>query len=271
MSEKDEIVRIGDNMKLLRDLRNLTQQELADELGIKRSNIGAYEEGRATPKYDAIQRIAEFFDVTIDQLIKEDLSQYSSDELKNKHEQRKIDLEGRKLRVLPITVDNEGRENIELVPQTAAAGYLNGYADPSFVQNLPKFRLPMLGNGTFRAFEIKGDSMLPLKSGTVVIGEYIQDWRRDLKDGQPCIIVSQSDGIVFKRVYSNFNNEGGSIRLKSDNPAYPAYEVDIMQVKEIWRAKMYLSKDFPEPDISIERISSIVMELQQEVIKMKGR
>lgn len=271
MTEKDEIVRIGNNMKLLRDLRNLTQQELADALDIKRSNIGAYEEGRATPKYDSIQKIATFFGVTLDMLIKEDLSQFSAEELTNHREQRRMDLEGRKLRVLPITVDNEGRENVELVPVTAAAGYLNGYADSTFIQNLPKFRLPMLGSGTFRAFEIKGDSMLPLKSGTVVIGEYIQDWRRDLKDGQPCIVVSQADGIVYKRVYSNFNNEGGSLRLKSDNPAYPPYEVDIMHVKEIWRAKMYLSKEFPEPDITIERISSIVMELQQEVIKMKGR
>lgn len=267
-----ETVRIGDNMKFLREMRNLTQQELADLLEIKRSNIGAYEEGRATPKYDAIQRISEYFGVTIDMLVKEDLSQFTPDELKSHLEKQRMDLEGRKLRILPITVDSDGRENIDFVPVKAAAGYLSGYSDPDYIEDLPKFRLPMLGNGTFRAFEIKGDSMLPLRSGTVIVGEYIQDWRRDIKDGQPYVVVAQSDSadnVVFKRIFSNLSSDGGTLTLKSDNPAYPPYEIDIQQVKEVWRAKMFLSNEFPDPDISIERLTNIVMELQQEVIRMK--
>jgi hypothetical protein len=52
-----------------------------------------------------------------------------------------------------------------MVPLKASAGYLNGYADPEYVAKLPKFYLPMFKQGTFRAFEIKGDSMLPIISG----------------------------------------------------------------------------------------------------------
>src|SRR3546814_6005241 len=43
------------------------------------------------------------------------------------------------VRVLSITVDGDDKENIELVPVKASAGYLNGYADPEYIAELPKF------------------------------------------------------------------------------------------------------------------------------------
>src|SRR5690606_20756834 len=119
---------------------------------------------------------------------------------------------GGKLRVLAITVDEDERENIELVPQKASAGYLNGYADPEFIEELPRFRLPTLGSGgTFRAFEISGDSMLPIASGTVIVGRFVDDWS-SIKDGTPCIVVSEKEGVVFKRVYNKLK-EASTLRL----------------------------------------------------------
>ena len=221
MSEKDKLI-IGKNLKFLRKTKGLTQQELANHLGIRRSSIGAYEECRATPKYETLEKISDFFEVSIDLLVKEDVSQFTEEELKGYQQGRKADIEGRKLRVLPITLDSEGRENIEFVQQKASAGYLNGYADPEYIEDLPKFQLPMLGSGTFRAFEIKGDSMLPLHSGSVVIGEYLQDWR-EIKDGQTYIVVSETEGVVYKRVYNQILPDGDHIlTLKSDNPCLSA-------------------------------------------------
>jgi len=268
MSEKDKVT-IGKNLKFLRKKKGLTQQELADELNIRRSSIGAYEECRATPKYETLENISEFFEVSIDLLVKEDIAHLDPSDLIDHREQRRLDIEGRKLRVLPITVDSDGNENINLVQEKASAGYLNGYSDPEFIEELPSFQLPMLREGTFRAFEISGDSMLPLKSGTIIIGEYIQDWRRDIKEGETYIVVSKSEGVVYKRVFNRISGDGGELMLRSDNPAYPDYYVDVEEVREIWKAKMFLSDVFPEPDISIERLTSIVMELQQEVMRLK--
>ena len=70
MSEKDKLI-IGKNLKYLRKLKGLTQQELANHLGIRRSSIGAYEECRATPKYETLEKISDFFQVSIDLLVKE--------------------------------------------------------------------------------------------------------------------------------------------------------------------------------------------------------
>jgi len=269
MGDRDSLV-IDKNLKFLRKRKGLTQQELANHLGVRRASIGAYEEGRATPRYETLERVSDFFQVSIDLLIKENLSELSEEDFEDfQNAKAMMDAEGRRLRILPITVDHLGRENIEFVPQKASAGYLNGYADPEYIEELPKFQLPMLGSGTFRAFEIKGDSMLPLKPGTVVIGEYVQDWT-EARDGQPYIVVSSTEGVVFKRIFNRKAPDGSQLlTLKSDNPAYPPYEVRIEDVREIWKAKMFLSQEFPDPEISLEKLSSIVLDLQQEVIRMK--
>lgn len=268
MSEKDKLI-FGTNLKFLRKRKGLTQQELAEQLGIRRSSIGAYEECRATPRYDTLEDIADFFEVSIDMLVRENLSQFSEEDFLARQEDSKTDIEGRSMRILQITVDSEGEENIDFVPQKASAGYLNGYADPEYIEELPKFRLPMLKNGTFRAFEIKGDSMLPLKSGTVVIAEFMRDWR-EIKDGQTYVIISDTEGVVYKRIFANIAPDGsGELTLRSDNSLYPPYKLPVDQVREIWKAKMFISDDFPDPEMSLEKLSAMVLDMQNEILKIK--
>ena len=80
---------------------------------------------------------------------------------------------GNKRVLFPITV-NEGNEDlIEIVPAQASAGYLLGYADPEYIEQLQKIKLPFLPTGTHRAFPIKGDSMLPVKDGSFVVAPRI--------------------------------------------------------------------------------------------------
>src|SRR3982751_4421577 len=180
---------ISQNIKFLRKKKGLTQQQFADELGIKRSLVGAYEEERAEPKYDLLKKIALYFDISVDDFINEHINDKWVPKPKGS---------GDNLRILSISVDKDDNENIELVPMKASAGYLNGYADPEFVAQLPKFYLPMFKQGTYRAFEIKGDSMLPLVSGTTIIAEYVENWG-EIKQNETYVIVSQSEGVVYKR------------------------------------------------------------------------
>lgn len=255
---------VDSNLKFLRKKNGLTQAQLAEKLNIKRSLIGAYEEGRAEPRLSTLVNISRVFDISLDQLVTAELSKTGLELSRD----NSSGAENGKLRVLAITVDKDNRENIELVPHKASAGYLNGYADPEFIEELPKFRLPMLNTtGTHRAFEIKGDSMLPIASGTVIIGKFIEDWS-SIKDGTPCILVSQQEGVVFKRVYNKIKSEA-ILRLHSDNPVYQPYELPIDNIYEIWEAKAYISSSFPIADFSLSKLTSIVMDLQQEVIKLK--
>ena len=155
---------ISDNIKYLRKKIGLTQEQFAERIGIKRSLVGAYEEGRADPRITNLINMADVFGTSVDILINKNVMKLSEAELNTSNYKR-----GKE--VLAITVDSDSKENIELVPQKAAAGYLNGYADREFIEELPKFKLPILPeNATYRAFEISGDSMLPILSSEAVDG-----------------------------------------------------------------------------------------------------
>jgi transcriptional regulator with XRE-family HTH domain len=267
MSEKDK-ANIGRNLKHLRKLRKLTQQDLADQLGINRSNIGAYEECRAAPKYDTLRDMSDFFGVSMDNLVKEDLSGLDEDDLKMLRETSGTDVEGRHLRILPITVDEEGNEKIQWVNQSASAGYLNGYADPEFIEELPRVDLPFLGPGTFRAFEIRGDSMLPLPSGSVVIGEYVANFR-DVKNGETYVVISKSEGIVYKRLYLDKNANGKEeLRLVSDNLSYQPYSLPLDDIQEIWRSRFFLMSEVPQATASKSSQPSELDDIRQQLEKL---
>lgn len=261
---------VSQNLKYLRRRSGLTQEQMAEKIGIKRSLLGAYEEGRADPRLNNLLKISDIFDIAVDNLIGVDLTQ--SDPTAALPTGKKNESAPK---VLAITVDTQDNENIEIVPQKAAAGYLNGYADPEYIEELPKFQLPVLPkNATYRAFEISGDSMLPLQPGTIVIGQYVER-ARDIKNGKTYVLVTHKEGVVYKRVF-NYLEENGKLFLVSDNTQYSPYEISGEDILELWEAKAYISLHFPDPaengeeQLTLKKLSGIVMELQQEIIKLKN-
>jgi len=252
---------IPSNIKFLRKKKGLTQQQFADELGIKRSLIGAYEEERADPKYDLLKKMALFFEISIDDFINETIDDKWAPKPKGNPAN---------LRVLSISVDKEDNENIELVPTKAAAGYLNGYADPEYVVALPKLYLPMFKRGTYRAFEIKGDSMLPLQSGTIIIGEYVENWS-DVKTAETYVVVSKTEGVVYKRIGNKFK-DNKKLKLLSDNPVYDPYEIGGEDILELWKAKAYISTHMPipSPEPTMESLTAMMAQMQRSISNLQG-
>jgi transcriptional regulator with XRE-family HTH domain len=245
----------GKNLRHLRKLRGLTQDEFAIKLGIKRSLVGAYEEERADPRLDVLEIVMEMFGLSMDDLLLRDLSNEGESYLS-------------KRRKLKMTT--EDRSVIQFVPVKAAAGYLAGYNDPEFVDELNTFALPMLSPGDYRAFEIIGDSMLPTPSGSVVVGEKIENIDY-LKNDQPCIVVSRMDGIVYKRVNKSSRSKNMTITLVSDNPSYPPYTVKADEIAEIWAARMVISKPAEKPVWDLSQLASAVNSLQEKVVSMQGK
>ena len=59
----------SDNLKALRYERHITQQQLADALGLSRSTIGMYEKGEREPDFETSGAIADYFNVRLDDLV----------------------------------------------------------------------------------------------------------------------------------------------------------------------------------------------------------
>lgn len=64
---------VSNNIKYLRRLNGLTQEQFARKIAIKRSLLGAYEEARANPNLTNLKNMATAFGVSVDNLLKNDL------------------------------------------------------------------------------------------------------------------------------------------------------------------------------------------------------
>ncbi len=210
------------NIKHLRSLKGFSQERLAQELKWTRSMVGSYEEGRSEPPIDRLIDLSDYFKLPIDILVKNDLSQAKDTSFMQVGNQRLL---------FPISVDDNDEELIEIIPTKASAGYLAGYADPEYIEQLQKIKLPFLPTGTHRAFPIKGDSMLPVKDGSFIVAKFVDDIN-DIKDGRTYIVLTKNDGLVYKRVYNHIA-EKQTLLLSSDNKTYNPYEVPIQEILEI--------------------------------------
>ncbi len=251
--------KINKNLRFLRNREGLTQREFAERLGLKQATLGAYEEGRATPPLTVISEAARLFKISLDNLINAEL---------NALPEKSWRISGRpKKEVLAITVDIHNRENVELVTQKASAGYMSGFQDPEFVKDLPKISIPVLPkNRTYRAFEIQGDSMLPVQPGSIIFAEYVEDLGA-IRNGKLYILVTRHDGIVFKRVF-NFAGQESKLLLVSDNRVYDPYGIDAADIFEVWAAKAFFSSQFPDAETAesaplAEQLALQVLQLQR--------
>lgn len=57
------------NLRHLRDIRNLSQQQVADSLNMSKVGYQNYETGKRRPTFEMLIALADFFDVSIDYLV----------------------------------------------------------------------------------------------------------------------------------------------------------------------------------------------------------
>jgi transcriptional regulator with XRE-family HTH domain len=242
----------GSNFRYLRKLRGWTQEVFAQKLEIKRSLVGAYEEDRAEPRLDTLERVCKIFKLSFEELLLQDLSAAKSATYLDKRRQQKLESDS---------------QTIAYVPVKAAAGYLAGYADSDFVDELNTFTLPMLSQGFYRAFEIVGDSMLPTPSGSVIVGQKVER-PDDIKSNNTYIVISKNEGIVYKRIMKN-NRSKNKITLISDNPLYEPYQIEANEILEVWQAQMILTKANQQQRWDVNQLASMVNNLQEQVSILK--
>ncbi len=258
------------NIKFLRKRRGRTQDDVAAALNLKRSTLSGYENGVAQPGIDILISFSGYFSLSIDTLLKIDITSLSESQLGELERGYDAYVKGSNLRVLATTVNNGNRENIELVAEKAKAGYTTGYADPEYISELPVFSLPFLSDKRkYRTFQLKGDSMLPIPDGSWVTGEFLQDWT-GIMSGKAYIVFTLNDGIVFKILENNIL-KNGHLALYSLNPLYEPYEVHINEVKEIWKFVNYISNELPDPVMPEKQIFQSIAQMKNDLERIKAK
>jgi len=168
----------------------MTQEELAKKVGKTSAMIGFYESGRSEPSIEFLQQMSTIFDVTIDQLVNQDLSASERTSIPYGIETHLHKLEdsqqpyGTKDRVMFIT------------DITASGGQLSGHSDGS--TNGVWVSVPNAKPQSI-ALTVVGDSMAPIiNEGDVVIGEPIA--LEDMRPGDIYIVDTLHDGVTVKKV-----------------------------------------------------------------------
>lgn len=248
----------SDNIKVLRNKKNVTQQVVADGCNVPRDRYVKYEGGINLPPPDFLLGVSRYFHISIDILLSVDLLKIPVDDLLNLGDNRIL---------LPITVDKNGTNFIEIVPHKARAGYLTGYSDPEFIENLQQIALPFLGAGKMRAFPIGGDSMPPHTDKSFIVGRYIENLG-EIKMNKTYIIITQSEGITYKRLSSKNSD---SITVEPDNIIYSPYDIKLSDVLEIWEYVAHIGQDDNKTCSENTFMDNLLLQMSRDVSQLKNR
>lgn len=164
----------AEKFKSLRIQKNLTQEELAEELNISQQQVARYENGLRNFKQDFLFKIAEYFKVSINEF-------FPPVEFDN---------------AIPIDIN----ENILKIP---VLGVIKAGIPIEAQENIIEYvDIPKewtKGNKKYYGLKIQGDSMYPkYEENDIVIFEQTDDYEKANK--KDCAVMVNGDDATFKNV-----------------------------------------------------------------------
>lgn len=213
----------------------LNQQAFAERLGVSQSAVSQVLRDKTKLSFDTLQKIAEVYGVNLNWLVAGQGSMFP--------QAAAADTGG----ILAVTVDAQDEPNIVMVPVKAQAGYVAQRLEPTYLQQLPAFNLPLerFRQGTYRGFEVEGDSMEPtLFQGDLLICSYVEQVNY-LRDMHLYVFVTAGD-VLVKRP-RNLLRSHGYLELLSDNSFYPPIQLVPDDLREVWQVYARLTLQFRAP------------------------
>jgi len=196
-------VSFGETLKYLRRTKKITQNQLALHLEVSRSALSLYELGLREPDYKFLQKVSDFFGISLDSLLGKNPAMNELPNFNNGHTIPD-------LAMVPIV----GR-----VPAGTPAIPFEDIED-----YLPVPRSFVREDELVFALKIKGDSMIDLdiSNGDLVLVRKQQT----AQNGQTVIARINGEEVTCKRFY----NVDNRITLEPANPSYRALEPDHVEI-----------------------------------------
>ncbi len=262
----------ANRLKDERQKRNLSQRDFAKMLQISPSTVGMYEAGKRTPDYETLQRIATFFDVTIDYMIGKandprpitinDLLQKESQGISFSNEEQTL-INKLKATLPPMknyTVSTPGISSIPILGTIRAGLPILAQEHIEDYLEIPDYMC-----GDF-VLEVKGDSMIGvgILDGDLAICKYSEE----PQTGQ--IVVARKD---VSTEYSEatlkfyFNGSGNPV-LRAANPNYPDIDYHGERYTTAGRVVAIVRRDAPGYELYTDFLSVKDNEEWTEVIEV---
>ncbi len=251
----------GKNIKKIRTVKKLSQTAFADLFNLKRGSIGAYEEGRAEAKIDTVINIAEYFKLSLDQLLTSELTI---------NEIYHIDLINRKLYHSKL---GQKHNRIPFVSAADKDEFIQNYNNNDFLDKLPEINIPHLGQNNI-AFESFDSSMLGMssgiKQGDILITQLIKFEEINNLPKQSIVLVLYENNLVIG-VPVLKNKE---LILSPVNTNFRTHYIDIENIKKVWKITNIITNSFFSEETLGNRIQNIENELnayKKEIFNLKSK
>lgn len=190
------------NLRSLRKQHKLTMKELGDIIGVAESTISLYENGKRQPDYTTLQKIANYFHVSVDYLLGRDdnLDRYPNEDI--------------------VYFDIIG---------SVSAGY-GGVAVEEFTGDsipIPKSMLHNQSKDNFFVLRVKGDSMYPqfLDGDSVLVQRCTS-----VDSGSIAVVLYNSNEATIKKVVYNSGEDW--LELIPTNPEYAPKRIEGLELEE---------------------------------------
>lgn len=221
------------NLSFLRKNAGKTQNEVAFDLGLKqRSRYSNYEQGVSEPDFTVLFKIAEYYNIHITALLKEDLettgilSSYRLDRYDKKHEPMYIGVGG-------IITNSK----IPLMPAKVLASYNNEPVQVSEYEVEHYFSLPILKEKADFAWQIEGDSMAPTYENKAFLA--CKNISIDDLKWEQAYLITVNHAPMVKRLIPSVNT--GNILCRSDNERHRDFEVQKEDITSIAKILAYIN------------------------------
>lgn len=264
---------VNENIRILRTKMGLTQEKFAELLGVKRSLIGAYEEGRAFPPANNLLKLSKVFNVSLDDLVSVSFeNKIRNNQMRDEEGTLFFSGEKKDTRLANLNFESSfekfgtsgekksDKKGIPYINSVLFEKYILNSDFGRYSQELPHLQLPFLSGTNLMAFDAPGDFLI---ENSILICEKIQD-KNYFPEGQNHLLVTKSQGFLYRRIYNQLNFKGVYL-VSSDKTGIPSLEISMTDVKEIWKIEAYFSKNLPQPSLSLEGIRRKIDDLKTEI------
>jgi transcriptional regulator with XRE-family HTH domain len=221
----------GKNVKKIRGVKKLSQQAFADLFSLKRATLGAYEEGRSEPKIDTIIKVANYFSISIDDILTKEITV-----------NQLLSFNG------GITTDvnhvvKAGFTEVPFVNDLNGKMFIDDFIGSKSYGSLPKITVPLEGNSELLAFAVQDLHMVSneegLFPGDVVIGEKCLP--NELEEGDVVVVLANANLFVrrYRKSTENYELLADHIHIA---PITVAFDSEIY----FWKVSCVLLKRYPK-------------------------
>ena len=247
------LLMFGKNLKKIRNVKGMSQQEFADIFDLKRGTLGAYEEGRSNPKLETVIKIANYFSIGLEELL---ISELTVNKLLKFNER--------------LTVENDSYKRVEFesIPCVMPADkfdFIKRYSSDFVLEKLSIIKLPYLESENRIAFAVDDLSMtggaLEFFPKDIIIG--LKCEKVGLDDKSLVVVLTKTE-LIFRKIFS----DGDKIILKADHYGVEDVVIQDNDIVCIWKIEHIFNYSIHAKEISYENRFAT---LEQSIEALKNR